>query len=190
MILLVLGLVLFLGIHSVSIVAPAWRDRMAARLGDGTWKGLYSLVSFAGLGLLLWGYGEARLHPTMVYVPPPWMHYVTVVLMAPVFPLLMAAYLPGRIKTGARHPFLVATKLWAAAHLLSNGTVHSVVLFGSFLAWAVVDRISLKRRTERPVAGAPPSAANDWIAVGVGLGLYALAIGWTHQKFIGTSPLG
>lgn len=187
---LILGLCVFLGTHSVSIVAPGWRDRAAARLGEWPWKGLYSLLSLAGFALLLRGYGEARLRPVVLYLPPTWMAHVTILLMVPVFPLLLAAYLPGRIKTAAKHPFLVATKLWAFAHLLSNGTLHDAVLFGGFLAWAVVDRISLKRRAQRPVPGAPPSAANDWIALGLGLGLYVLMLTWAHGWLIGVAPLG
>ena len=187
---LILGLCLFLGGHSLSIVAPGFRDRMAARMGEWPWRGLYSVVSIGTFVLLLQGYGEARLEPVVLYEPPRWMHHVTALLMLPVFPLLLTAYLPGRIKTAAKHPFLVAIKLWAVAHLLSNGTLHDVLLFGGFLAWAVADRISLKRRAQRPVPGAPPSAANDWIAVGLGLGLYVFFLMWAHLRLIGVAPLG
>jgi uncharacterized membrane protein len=187
---LILGLCLFLGVHSVSIVAPGWRDRAAARLGVWPWKGLYSLASIAGFVLLLRGYAEARVQPTWLYVPAAPMRYVAAVLMLPVFPLLLAAYLPGRIKSAARHPFLAATVLWALAHGLSNGTLHDILLFGAFLAWAVVDLISLRRRAQRPIPGAPPSAANDWIALGLGLGLYVLTLLWAHARVIGVAPLG
>src|SRR5256885_9401553 len=150
---LVLGLLLFLGVHSVSIVAPGWRDAQVQRLGEKPWKGLYSLISIAGFVVLLVGYGIARQHPMVLYTPPAWMRHVTLLLMIPVFPLLFAAYLPGRIQATLKHPFLAAVKLWAFAHLLSNGTLADVLLFGGFLAWAVVDRISLKRRPARPVPG-------------------------------------
>ncbi len=189
MFLLALGLLLFFGIHSVSIVAPAWRDARAAR-HEGAWKGLYSLVAIAGLLLLIHGYGQARLSPVVLYEPPSGLRHLAMLLMLPVFPLLFAAYLPGRIKTLARHPMLVATKLWAAAHLLANGTLADVLLFGSFLAWAVLDRISLKRRAARPVPGAPPRAYNDLVAVLGGLAVYALVLWKGHAWLIGVSLLG
>jgi uncharacterized membrane protein len=187
---LIIGLCLFLGVHSLSIVASGFRDRMAARLGEWPWKGLYSIVSIASFVLLLRGYGEARMQPIVLYQPPFWMHHVTALLMVPVFPLFLSAYLPGRIKTAAKHPMLVAVKLWAFAHLLSNGTLNDLLLFGSFLAWAVADRISMKRRPTRPILGAPAGRANDWIAVGLGLAVYVLILTWAHVRMIGTAPLG
>ncbi len=190
MTLLIVGLLLFLGIHSVSIVAPAWRDAQVARRGEGPWKGVYSLLSIAGFALLLYGYGVARQSPVVLYTPPRALRHVALVLMLPVFPLLFAAYLPGRIKTAAKHPFLVAVKLWALAHLLANGTLADVLLFGGFLVWAVADRISLKRRPVRPVPGAPPRPFNDVIALIGGLAVYALFVLWAHQRLIGVSPLG
>jgi len=188
MTLLVLGLVLFLGMHTVSIVAPAWRDAQAAR-NEKAWKGLYTLVSLAGFGLLVYGYGLARQSPVVLYSPPAGMRHLVMLLMLPVFPLLLAAYLPGRIKTLAKHPMLLATKLWALSHLLVNGTLADVLLFGGFLAWAVADRISLKRRVARPVPGAPPSAINDGIVVVAGLGLYGLFVWQAHAWLIGVSLL-
>ncbi|GAB4562415.1 MAG: NnrU family protein [Rhizobacter sp.] len=187
MTLLVLGLVLFLGMHSVAIVAPAWRDAQAAR-NEKLWKGVYALVSLVGFGLLVYGYGLARQSPLVLYTPPAGMRHLVMLLMLPVFPLLLAAYLPGRIKTLTKHPMLVATKLWALSHLLVNGTLADVLLFGGFLAWAVAERISLKRRVARPVLGAPPSAANDAIAVVVGLALYGLFVWQAHTWLIGVSP--
>jgi uncharacterized membrane protein len=109
--------------------------------------------------------------------------------MLPVFPLILAAYLPGRIKTTMKHPMLAAVKFWALAHLLANGTLADVLLFGGFLAWAVVDRISLKRRTQ-VIATAPPGKFNDAIAIVAGLILYAFFIGWAHVRLFGVSPLG
>lgn len=188
MTLLVLGLVIFFGIHSVSIVAPAWRDRRAAR-NEGAWKGGYSVVAAVGLGLIVWGYGMARQMPVVLYTPPAGLRHLALLLMVPVFPLLFAAYLPGRIRTAARHPMLVAVKLWALAHLLANGTAADVLLFGSFLGWAVVDRISLKRRPVRSVPAAPAGRANDLIAVVGGLVVYGLVVVWLHRWAIGVSPL-
>jgi len=182
---LLLGLVLFIGVHSVSIVNDPWRNRMAARMGEWTWQGVYALVSIAGFVLIVWGYGLARQDPVVLYTPPAWLHSVAMVLLVPVFPLLLATYLPGRIQTTARHPMLAATKLWAVAHLLANGMLADVLLFGAFLVWAVLDRISMKHRTQRPVPGIPPSRANDLIAVVGGLALYAAFVFWLHGWLIG-----
>jgi uncharacterized membrane protein len=186
---LIIGLLLFFGVHSVAIVAPAWRDRTAARLGDPTWKALYSLVSVIGFVLMVQGYALARLDPTILYTPPLWMRHVAALLMLPVFPLLLAAYLPGRIKAAVGHPMLTATKAWALAHLLVNGTVADVLLFGGFLAWAVADRIAAgKRAAPRRTPGAPASKLNDVIAVIGGLALYVVFVAWAHQRFIGVPP--
>ncbi|MDH3460320.1 MAG: NnrU family protein [Burkholderiaceae bacterium] len=186
---LVIGLILFLGVHTVSIAAPAWRDAAVSRLGEGTWKALYSLASLAGFVLLVYGYGLARQQPTLLYAPPEALRYVALLLLLPVFPLLFAVYLPGRIKTAAKHPMLLATKLWALAHLLTNGNAADVLLFGGFLAWAVADRVSLKRRPARPVPSAPASPKNDVIAVLGGLVLYALFLLWAHAWLMGVSPI-
>jgi uncharacterized membrane protein len=184
---LVLGLVLFLGIHSVSIVAPGWRDATAARMGNA-WRGLYSLVSIAGFVLIMWGYGVARRHSVSLYAPAESIRYVTAILMLPVFPLLLAAYLPGRIKGAVGHPMLLAVLLWALAHLLSSGRPENLLLFGGFLAWAVADRLSFVWRTARPVNTAPPGRWNDLIAVVAGLGLYVVFAHWLHVRWIGVQP--
>jgi uncharacterized membrane protein len=189
MTLFLIGLVLFLGIHSVAIAAPAWRDAQAAR-NPGAWKGIYSVISIAGFALLIYGYGLARQAPVVVWAPPTAMRHVALLLMLPVFPLLLAAYLPGRIKAAAKHPMLLAVKFWALAHLLANGTLVDMILFGAFLAWAVLDRIAVKKRAvARAVPGAPPSAANDALALVGGLAIYALFLFWAHQRLIGVSPL-
>lgn len=187
--LLIIGLVLFLGIHSVSIINAAWRDRMAARLGTLAWQGLYSLVAIAGLVLIIQGYDLARQDPLILYQSPIWLRYIALLLLVFVFPLLFAAYLPGRIRTATKHPMLAATKIWAFAHLLANGSLAGVILFGAFLAWAVVDRISLKRRTPLPVPAAPPSRFNDALAIILGLGLYLVFIFWLHAWLFGVSPV-
>ena len=183
--LLVLGLIVFLGVHSVSIVAPAWRDAQVARRGEGPWKGVYSLLAGAGLALIVVGYGIARQSPVVLYTPPTGLRHLALLLMLPVFPLLIAPYLPGRIKAAAKHPMLVAVKLWALAHLLANGTLADVLLFGGFLAWAVGDRISLKRRPVRAVPHAPARVINDAIVVIAGLAIYALFVLWAHAWMTG-----
>ncbi len=193
MLVLVAGLVVFLGVHSVSIVAPDWRAATIARLGEARWKGLYSLASAVGLALIVVGYGMARRYPLVLYAPPAALRHLALLLMVPVFPLLFAAYLPGRIRAAAKHPFLLAVKFWALAHLLANGTLADVLLFGGFLAWAVADRISVKRRPAaqtHEVPGAPPGAANDAIALIGGLVVYAVFLLWAHRWVIGVSPLG
>jgi uncharacterized membrane protein len=186
---LVAGLVIFLGIHSVAIFASEFRTGMLRRRGEGAWKAGYGVISLVGFVLVLYGFGLARQSPVVLYTPPHWMRHVTFLLMLPVFPLLLAAYLPGRIKTAAKHPMLAAVKLWAFSHLLSNGLLADVVLFGSFLAWAVVDRISLKRR-QQTIKTAPPGRFNDLMAVVLGLALYGFFIGCAHLRLFGVSPLG
>lgn len=192
MIVLLLGLVVFLGIHSVSIAAPGWRGAQIARRGERAWKGLYSIAAGVGLAFVVVGYGMARREPVVLYTPPAALRHLALLVMLPVFPLLFSAYLPGRLSRLARHPMLLATKLWATAHLLANGTLADVLLFGGFLAWAVADRISVKRR--RPdeahaVPGAPPGPMNDAIAVAGGLAVYALTVLWAHRWAFGVSPL-
>ena len=187
-----LGLVLFLGVHAVSIVAPTWRLQQVARLGEGRWKGIYSLVAGVGLVLLIVGYGMARREPVVLYSPPAALRHVALLLMLPVFPLLFAAYLPGRIRSAAKHPMLLAVKFWATAHLLANGTLVDVILFASFLAWAVADRISVKRRSAAEAHDAPAAPArpvNDAIALAGGLAVYAVFLFWGHRWLIGVSPL-
>ena len=192
MIVFLLGLALFLGIHTVAIVAPSWRAQQVARLGAGRWKGIYSLIAGVGLVLLVVGYGMARREPVVLYSPPAALRHVALLLMLPVFPLLFSAYLPGRIRRAAKHPMLLAVKFWALSHLLANGTLVDVILFAAFLTWAVADRISVKRRA---VAEAHDAAAavgrplNDIIAAVGGLAVYAFFLFWGHRWLIGVSPL-
>lgn len=193
MALLILGLIVFLGSHSIRILAPDLRSGMEARLGEGPWKGLYSLVSLIGLVLLIWGYGQARPGAAVLYVPPFWMAHVTALLMVFAFVFLMISVLPaGRLKPALKHPMLAAVKVWALAHLLANGDAASVVLFGAFLAWAVVDRISVGRRGRAgtlTLAKAGP-VSNDIIAVVVGLVFYGLFVWKLHLWLIGVQPVG
>ena len=190
MTLLVFGIIIFFAMHSISIVANPLRDRLAASMGEWTWKGLYSLVSLGGFLLMIAGYSSLRLEPHLLYVPPAGLRHVAALLMLPVFILLLATYLPGRISRAAKHPMLAAVKFWALAHLLANGMLADVLLFGSFLAWAVVDRISLKRRAPRSRPMAPEKSINDVIAVVGGLLLYAaFAMVW-HARLFGVAPFG
>ena len=186
---LIAGLAIFLGIHTVSIVAPEWRAAQVARVGVGPWKGLYSVIAAIGLGLLIYGYGVARQQPLALYTPPAALRHLALLVMVPVFPLFVAAYFPGRIQAAAKHPMLLATKLWATAHLLANGTLADVLLFGGFLVWAIADRVSVKRRPPRSIPGAPPRPFNDAIALVVGLAIYALLVFGGHRWLFGVSPL-
>ena len=185
---LLLGIVLFFGMHSVSIVALQLRNSLAAR-SEVAWKIGYSLISLVGLILMAKGYAELRMTPTVIYVAPPWLYHVAAVLLLPVFTLFIAPYFPGRISKATVHPQLVAVKLWATSHLLVNGTLADLLLFGAFLAWAIADRISMKHRATRAVPSAPESKANDVIAVLVGLVLYAVTVVWAHEALFGVRPL-
>ncbi len=185
MVMYLAGIIIFLGVHSISIVNDSWRNKIVGVIGEWPWKGVYSLAAIAGLVLIIQGYQGVRYDTIVLYTPPQWLHYVSAILLLPVFPLLVAAYFPGRIKTISGHPMLLAVKIWAFAHLLANGSLADVLLFASFLAWAAWDRISLNRRQQRPVLGAPPSRLNDIIAVAGGLALYCAFFIWFHDMFIG-----
>lgn len=187
---LLLGLVVFIAVHSVSIFNEAWRNRMVDKIGEWPWKGLYSLVAFTGLMLIVWGYDLARQDPWALYSSPIGLRYLAMLLLLPVFPLLLSTYLHGRIQAATRHPMLVATMLWAIAHLLVNGMLADVLLFGAFLVWAVMDSVSMKHRTQPSVLGFPPSKANDSIAVIVGLALYAAFVMGLHSWLIGVPVIG
>ena len=185
---LVAGLLIFFGVHSIRIYAPAWRDAMVARLGAGGWKAAYSVASIVGFVLIVGGYAQARLEPVVLYLPPAGLRHLTMLLMLPVFPLLLAAYLPGRIKAAVKHPMLTATKAWALSHLLANGMLADVLLFGGFLAWAVLDRISAGKRPQ-PVPAVTGPVRNDVIAVVGGLLLYVVFAFWAHTRLIGVAVM-
>ncbi len=189
MLVLLLGIAAFFGVHSVRIVAAGWRQRTIDKIGLGAWKGGYSVLALVGLTLLVFGYGAARTTPVIVYAPPFWLRHVALLMLVPVFPLILSVYLPGRIKRMAKHPMLVAVKLWAMAHLLANGMLADVLLFGAFLVWAVLDRISMKRRPPSTVPSAPPGRFNDVIAVVAGLALYVAFIMKLHRVITGIDPL-
>lgn len=190
MIILITGLILFLGVHSISIVNASWRNNMVSKMGLLPWQAIYSLVAIIGFVLIIQGYDLARQETILLYQPPSWMRHLSMLLLVFVFPLLLATYLPGRIKSVTKHPMLAATKIWAFAHLLANGNVADVVLFGSFLAWAVISRISSKRRTPLPVPGAPRLPFNDALAIVLGLGIYVAFALWLHVRLFGVSPMG
>jgi uncharacterized membrane protein len=191
LVVMILGLLLFLGIHLLITKRDARAD-LIARIGEGGYKIAFSLVSVVGLVLIVWGFADYRANSWIdVWYPPVAMKHITIALMLPAVIMVAASYIRGRIYTTLKHPMLAGVKLWAAAHLLANGDLGSIILFGSFLAWAVFDRISLKRR---PDSGAPPipvgGVGNDAIAVGVGVVAYlALAFAF-HPVVIGVPVFG
>ena len=189
MAILILGLILFIGAHSISIIRPGLRVQIVERFGLTAWQGVFAVLALIGFLLIIQGYADIRSTAPVLYHPPAWLRHLNLLLMLPIFPLLLAAYMPGRIQTAVKHPMLLAVKIWAFGHLLANGSLADLLLFGSFLAWAVADRISLKRRVAPPVQGAPPSPANDAIAIVGGLALYLLFIFWAHQALIGVAPI-
>jgi uncharacterized membrane protein len=189
---LVLGLILFLGTHSVRIFAESWRGGRIAKMGLKPWKGVYSVVSIIGFVLIVWGYGVARGAPVVLYAPPVWTKHVAALLTIPAFILLAAAYVPGtRIKRAVGHPMVAGVKSWAFAHLLANGTLADVVLFGSFLAWSIADYIVARRRDRAAgmvyVVG---PVSRDIVAVVVGLVAWAAFAFWLHGAWIGVRPFG
>lgn len=189
---LVLGLVLFLGAHSVRIVAEGWRTRTIDRMGLQPWKGVYSLISVAGFVLLVWGYGQARLEPVVLWQPPVATRHVAGLLNLVAFIFMAAVYVPGNgIKARLRHPMILGVKVWALAHLLANGNLADVILFGSFLVWAILDFRSARQRDRATgVSGASGSLARTLIAVVVGTVIWAVFAFKAHAWLIGVSPFG
>ncbi|WP_246129544.1 NnrU family protein [Verticiella sediminum] len=187
---LIVGLILFFGIHSIEIVRPGTRTAAIRRLGsEGPWKAMYALVSIIGLAMIVYGYGLSRYAPYLLYTPPGAGRHLAMLLMVPVFPLILAAYLPGRIAHALCHPMLIATVLWACAHLLANGNLADVLLFGVFGLWALADIASLSRRPKRSIAGAPAWPWNDLVAVVSGLLVYAAFLLFAHRWLIGVPLL-
>lgn len=189
MALLIAGLVVFFGVHVVPMLRQ-FRAGLIEKLGENGYKGLFSLVSAIGLGLIIYGYGMARADgPPLVYDPPLWTRHVTMLLMVPVFIFLVAAYVPCKLRMAMKHPMLVAIKLWALAHLLANGDLPSVLLFGSFFVWAVLDRISVKRRGagagQGPVPMSEPGRYSDVVVILAGLVIYAVFVWKLHVLLIG-----
>lgn len=191
MLILILGLVLFLGIHSSRIFAADWRSGFIERRGPGPWKGLYSVISIAGFVLIVWGYGMARQNPVLLWESPVWLRHVAILLNLVAF-VMFAAYLvpAGRMKAWLAHPMVLSVKVWAFAHLLANGTLADLILFGSFLVWAIADYAASRRRDR--AAGTVHIAGpvrNDAIAVAVGVLIWAAFVWRVHVWLIGVSPI-
>ena len=187
---LILGMVLFFAPHSVRLVADGWRSATIARIGMSAWKGLYTLVAIVGLIVLIYGYGAARADPTVLWTPPAWGRHATALLTLIAFILVAATYIPGtHIRERIGHPMLAGVKAWALGHLLSNGTLADLLLFGVFLVWAIAQFV-VSRRRDRAEGRTRPAAGwgRDVAAVVVGVvatGVFAL---WLHVPLIGVRP--
>jgi uncharacterized membrane protein len=189
---LILGLVLFLGTHSVRIVADEWRTQTRSRIGEQTFKGIYSVVSLVGFVLIIWGFGMARETPHFLWQPPTAMRHVAALFNVLAFVLLAAAQVPGNaIKARVHHPMVLGVKAWAFAHLISNGNLAHVLLFGSFFAWAVVDYISSRRRDRAQGIQYPAGTAGATVlTVVAGVGVSVVFALWLHGMLIGVKPFG
>jgi uncharacterized membrane protein len=192
MTLLILGLLIFLGLHSLRIVAEPARQGWVARLGENRYKGLYSLASLLGFALICWGYGLARQEPVVLWATPRGLSHLAAALTLPAFILLVAAYVPGNsIKARLGHPMLLGTKLWAAAHLLANNTLADVLLFGGFLVWAVLCFRAARRRDAAQGVQRPAGSTGKTVVVVVaGTVAWAAFAFWAHALLIGVAPFG
>lgn len=191
MTLLILGLLLFLGVHSVRMIAGDWRARQLVRLGDKGWKGLYSLVSIAGFVLLIYGFGQARMQPVLLYVPPMGLRHLNALFTLAAFVLVAAAYVPrNRFKARLGHPMLAGVKTWAFGHLLATGMLHDVVLFGAFLLWATADFVVSRRRDRADGVSYPAGTLRgDVVTVVIGVAAWALFAFVLHIRWIGVNPM-
>ena len=192
MLALIIGLALFLGLHSIRIVADDWRSAKRAAIGEKRWKGIYSLASLVGLVLIIWGYGLARQSPVLLYSPPLWTRHASSLLTLIAFILFAAAEIPrNHIRVAVGHPMVVGTKLWAFAHLIANGTLADLLLFGSFLIWSVVLFRTARQRDR--LAGSKPEPgqpAMTVLSVVAGVVVWAAVAFWLHGALIGVRPFG
>ena len=191
MTLLILGLLIFLGLHSLRIFASAWRDRQVARLGLKRWKLIYGLIALAGLVLICWGFSLARLQPVLLYSPPPLLRHLNALFTLVAFVLFFAAKVPrNHLKARFGHPQVLAVKVWAFGHLLAIGMLRDVLLFGSFLLWAVVLYI-VSRRHDRLAGTVYPAGTlkADLIVLALAIGVWLLFAFWLHLWLFGVNPL-
>ena len=189
---MICGLVLFLGSHALQALAPAWRNQQIQRLGDKAFKGVISLVALLGFVGICWGYDLARATPTVLWVPPKGMRHVAALLMLIAAWMMVAAFVPGNhIKARLRHPMVLSVKVWALAHLLANGNLEDVILFASFLLWAVLSFRAARQRDRLANHGpADTNARATLVVVMGGLALYALFLFKAHAWLVGVSPMG
>ena len=187
---LLLGLALFLGAHSSRIVADGWRTRTIARIGHTAWKGVYSLLSIAGFVLLVWGYGQIRYESMVLYHAPVFTRHIAALLMLVSLVLVAAAYVPrNHIKAALGHPMVAGVKVWAFAHLISNGRLVDVILFGAFLTWAVAAFVFARRRDRAAGTVYPPGdELLTMLTVVAGVGVWAMLVSGLHLWLIGVPP--
>ncbi len=192
MTLLILGLVLFLGVHSTRIVAEDFRTRQIARLGANSWKGLYTLASLVGLALIVYGFGLARQQPVLLWATPAWLRHLAALLTLASFVFVTAAYVPGNgIKARLQHPMVLGVKVWALAHLLANNSLADVLLFGSFGVWAVFSFRAARARDRAANAARPTSELSRTLAtLAIGTAAWAAFAFWAHAALIGVRPFG
>ncbi len=190
MTLLVTGLIFFLAVHSVRIFADDWRSAQIAKMGEGAYKGIYSLASVIGLALIVLGYVQARTVPIVLWNPPLWTRHVSALLMLFAFVLIVAAYVPrNHIRPAVKHPMVLGVKIWAAGHLLANGTLADVLLFGGFLAWAVFDFRAARARDRRQGrSDAKGTLAADVTTIVIGAVSWAAFAVYLHAWLIGVQP--
>ncbi|MGN6789182.1 MAG: NnrU family protein [Rhodanobacteraceae bacterium] len=188
---LILGLVIFLGAHSVRIFADGWRTRMIARIGLKPWKAVYALVSLVGFALLVYGFGVARHTPTLLYVPPLALKHLNALFVLVALVLFFASHAPpSHFRAWLHHPMAAGVAVWAAGHLMATGFLHDVVLFGAFLVWAIAAFIAGRRRDRREHAAyAAGTARGDIASVVIGVIVWALFAFWLHGLLIGVRPL-
>ena len=186
---LILGLVLFLGPHSLHLLAPGWRERTIARIGLNAWKGIHSVASIIGLVVLIWGFSLARHNPVPLYVPARALVHANALFTLVAFVLFVAAYTPNHFKAWLGHPMLAGVIVWSLGHLLATGMRRDVVLFGAFLLWGLVDFIASRARDRRNGTLYPrPTASGTAIAVVVGAAAWAIFAFWLHARWIGVNP--
>jgi len=189
---LILGLLIFLGVHSTRIVAEGWRGATIGRVGEGTWKAVYSVLSIAGFVLIVWGFGLAREAPVLLWNPPVWTRHLAALLLVPAFVLLVAAYVPGNsIKARLHHPMVLGVKTWALAHLIANRWLAGALVFATFLLWAVFSFRAARARDRAAGKVYPPGRLGPTlVTVVLGIVLWAVFAMWAHGWLIGVRPFG
>ncbi len=189
---LILGLVLFLGVHSSRIFADGWRTRTIASAGEKSWKGIYTLISLVGFGLIIWGFGLARQQPVVWWTPPAGLKHLNSLFTLAAFVLITAAYVPrNQIKARLHHPMVLGVKLWAFGHLLATATLADTVLFGAFLVWAILAFRAARQRDRAQGTVYPAGTLGaSLLTLVVGMVLWALFAFWLHASWIGIAPFG
>lgn len=191
MLVLVFGLLLFLGTHSIRIFADGWRSAQVARVGEKAWKGMYAVASLIGFGFMVWGFGLARAEPIVIWTPPVWTRHVALLLMLLAMILLIAAYVPGNfLKARIGHPMLAATKTWALAHLLANGNLVDAVLFGAFLIWSIAGFVSSRRRDRAAgITYQNLGVGRHVLTIAIGAAVWGVFVFYAHLRLFGVNPL-